>query len=159
LHIDVGGGSTELNVIHNNQMLYSKSFKLGSVRKLSTENNEAQRKNITEWIKLHKAGHEGFTAVGTGGNINKAFDLTNQDKSDRHISISDLKQVQSHVASFTLDERIHHLRLNEDRADVILPALDIYLHAMGAADCSDILVPDVGLKDGLMHMLYERNLT
>lgn len=159
LHIDVGGGSTELNVIHNNQMLYSKSFKLGSVRKLSVENNEVQRKKITDWIQLHMEGYEGFTAVGTGGNINKAFDLTDQDKSDRHISISDLKQVQSHVASFTLDERIHLLRLNEDRADVILPALDIYLHAMEAAVCSDILVPDVGLKDGLMHMLYERNLT
>lgn len=159
LHIDVGGGSTELNVIHNNQMLHSQSFKLGSVRRLSVEKNEAQLKKMTNWIQLHLDDYQGFTAVGTGGNINKAFDLTTQDKSDRHISITNLKQIQSHVASFTLDERIHQLRLNEDRADVILPALDIYLHAMEAAECSDILVPDVGLKDGLMHMLYERNLT
>jgi exopolyphosphatase / guanosine-5'-triphosphate,3'-diphosphate pyrophosphatase len=157
LHIDVGGGSTELNIIHNNQMLHSMSFKLGSVRKLSTEQNEIQRNKIANWIKLHIAGHQGFTAVGTGGNINKAFDLSNQDKSDRHMSISNLTQVQSHLAAFTLDERIHQLRLNEDRADVIIPALDIYLHAMKSVNCTDILVPDVGLKDGLMNMLYQRN--
>ena len=159
LHIDVGGGSTELNVIHDNKMLHSKSFKLGSVRKLSEEKNHAQREKMTNWINEHTKGHLAFTAVGTGGNINKAFDLSNQNRSDRHIAISDLKQVQSHLATFTLDERIHQLRLNEDRADVIIPALDIYLHAMKAANCSDILVPDVGLKDGLMNMLYEKNLT
>jgi len=159
LHIDVGGGSTELNIIHNNQMLFSKSFKLGSVRQLSRENHEIQLNQMANWIKKFTKDHDNFTAVGTGGNINKAFDLSNQNKSDRHISFENLLKIKSHLASFSLDERIHHLRLNEDRADVILPALDIYLHAMKAAECSDILVPDVGLKDGLMHMLYQRNLT
>ena len=157
LHIDVGGGSTELNVIYNKVKLHSKSFKIGSVRKLSTDQNEILRNELSDWINQHTQDLKNLVAIGTGGNINKAFDLTGQDKLDRHISLTDLLNVKSYVLGFSLEDRIHQLQLNPDRADVILPAIDIYAHAMESGKCDEILVPDIGLKDGLIHMLYERN--
>ena len=158
LHIDVGGGSTELNIIDNKVKLHSKSFKIGSVRKLSSEIFELLQEEMSSWIKEHTSGLKDIVAVGTGGNINQAFDLTGQNKLERHISIHDLLNVRSYVSLHSYEDRIHQLQLNPDRADVILPAIDLYLHVMKAGNCKDILVPDVGLKDGLMHLLYARNL-
>ena len=157
LHIDVGGGSTELNLITNRKKVASKSFKIGSVRTLQHKGNEALE-DLAAWVERKRAKAEGgITAIGTGGNINKVYDLADR-KGDLFMSLKKVEQVLDHVASHSIEERIHKLQLNADRADVIIPATGIYLAAMRAAGCKKIMVPDVGLKDGHTQMLYERNL-
>jgi exopolyphosphatase/guanosine-5'-triphosphate,3'-diphosphate pyrophosphatase len=97
-----------------------------------------------------------LTAIGTGGNINKLFELSPVKKSVRKMSLTHLKDVVTMLQGLTLEERLLKLQLNEDRADVIIPASDIYIQVMEMAKVDKILVPDVGLKDGINLMLYER---
>lgn len=159
MHIDVGGGSTELNVIKDGQKIKSESFKIGSVRTIENTSNKAVLKRMSQWIEAQIAGHRGsITAVGTGGNISKIYELSGTRSKLRVMRIESILEVQKHLASHTLEERIFKLHLNPDRADVILPASDIYLHAMKSANIQRIQVPDVGLKDGIMHMLFEKHV-
>ncbi|MCE7992349.1 MAG: phosphatase [Roseivirga sp.] len=159
LHIDVGGGSTELNLIVNQKKKSSKSFKVGSVRTLQDKSGQDPLEQIKAWVSKRTADVEGpITAIGTGGNINKIYDLADK-KGLLYLSLKKVEQVRDHIASLSIDERMHKLQLNPDRADVIIPATGIYLQAMKAAGCKKIMVPDVGLKDGLMQLLYERNLS
>ena len=158
LHIDVGGGSTELNLISNRKKAAAKSFRVGSVRTLEHKGSMRALNEMAEWVTRKVAKIEGgITAIGTGGNINKVYDLANR-KGDLFMSMKKVEQILDMVAAHSIEERIHKLQLNADRADVIIPATGIYLTAMRAAGCKKIMVPDVGLKDGLTHMLYERNL-
>jgi exopolyphosphatase/guanosine-5'-triphosphate,3'-diphosphate pyrophosphatase len=157
LHIDVGGGSTELNFYQNREKLASKSFKIGSVRLLEGKEKEGDWEKMNNWIaqqKLHL--HGPITAVGTGGNINKLYNISTQVSEDKIMSSIELQKVSNHVASFSYEDRVHKLRLNTDRADVIVPAASIYLAAMHVAECQEIFVPDLGLKDGMIQMLYDR---
>ena len=157
LHIDVGGGSTELNLIVDRKKIKSKSFRMGSVRKLERAGSGKALEVMNEWIYSHvNALYQNVTAVGTGGNINKIYDLSDN-KGDSLLSLEKVKEIREYLASFSLEERMNKLQLNEDRADVILPATDIYTHVMETAGCKNILVPDVGLKDGMMQLLYENN--
>tara|TARA_A100000171_G_C2103810_1_gene131186 strand:+ start:146 stop:1054 length:909 start_codon:yes stop_codon:yes gene_type:complete len=159
LHIDVGGGSTELNLISNGKKVASQSFKVGSVRSIEQLGTSDILEKIDSWVKANVIGkYKTITAIGTGGNINKTYELANKRKIDRVLTLKEVLDVQSYVAGFTLEERIHKLQLNPDRADVIIPASHIYMHVMKSAKCRKIMVPDVGLKDGIMHMLYERNI-
>lgn len=158
LHIDVGGGSTEINLIVGQKKKEAKSFKVGSVRTLEHKGGQNPLEQIGTWISEKTAKIDGpITAIGTGGNINKIYDLADS-KGNLYLSSKKVEEVLDYVASFSIEERIHKLQLNPDRADVIIPATGIYLQAMRAAGCKKIMVPDVGLKDGLMQMLYERNL-
>lgn len=159
LHIDVGGGSTELNLIKDGKKVQSESFKIGSVRTIENTSSKTVMKRMDEWIKKQIAGHKGaITAVGTGGNISKIYELSRTRSKLRILKIDSILEIQKHLSSHTLEERIFKLHLNPDRADVILPASDIYLHAMKSANIQRIQVPDVGLKDGIMHMLFEKHV-
>ncbi len=154
LHIDVGGGSTELTVIKSGSKVKSKSFKVGSVRRLEHHDSPAIWKAMKRWVEENKL--EQTTAVGTGGNINKLFELAGKEKGDK-LSIEKLKEIQQYVRNMSIDHRINELQLNPDRADVIVPASEIYIAAMEWSGASNILVPDVGLKDGMMQHLYLKN--
>lgn len=158
LHIDVGGGSTELNLYVNNEKVKAKSFKVGSVRSLEKTGSSHVWDEMKEWIRLEvKKDYGKVKAIGTGGNINKVLDLAGK-KPGKSVSAKKIKQIQEYIAGFSLNDRINKLQLNPDRADVIIPAIDIYLAAMQWAKASSIIVPDSGLKDGVMQLLYERNL-
>ena len=158
LHIDVGGGSTELNVFMDKEKIVAHSFPIGSVRRLNLRVSlDHVWDEMRQWIREHvKPGQGKVTAIGTGGNINKIFDLSGR-KLGKTIALSRVVSVRDYVASHTLEERIHKLQLNPDRADVIIPAADIYITAMKWAKATQILVPDVGLKDGVMQLLYEKH--
>lgn len=156
LHIDVGGGSTELNLYINHEKVASRSFKLGSVRRLDHRDSPEVWEQMKQWIAAHippKAGK--VTALGTGGNISKIFELSGT-KKGKKLSIEKAEEVVDRLQQMTLEERIFRLQLNPDRADVIIPASEIYLEAMRAAHAKYIVVPDVGLKDGIMHFLYQQ---
>ena len=157
LHIDVGGGSTELNIYRNREKLASKSFKIGSVRLLEGKEKESDWDKMKQWISSQIISMDGpIYAVGTGGNISKLYNISSEVNESKTMTIGELKKVAAYVGSFTFEERVHKLRLNTDRADVIVPASSIYLAAMECAGCPSIFVPDLGLKDGILQMLYDR---
>lgn len=157
LHIDVGGGSTELNLYQNLEKTASRSFKIGSVRLLEGKDVTADWQKMERWIEDHiNPNSDQISAVGTGGNINKLFNISTEKLSDISMSFNELERIQKFVASYSLADRINKLRLNADRADVIVPASKIYLSAMQKAGANEIIVPDLGLKDGIIKMIYER---
>ncbi len=157
LHIDVGGGSTELNFYKNQEKFATKSFKIGSVRLLEGKEKAGDWEKMQNWITQQKSEIKGpVYAVGTGGNISKLYNLSTQVDEHKTMDFTELKRVADFVRSFTYEERVNKLRLNTDRADVIVPAASIYLTAMELAGCETIFVPDLGLKDGIIQMLHER---
>jgi exopolyphosphatase/guanosine-5'-triphosphate,3'-diphosphate pyrophosphatase len=161
IHIDVGGGSTELNLFVDCQKTAAQSFKIGHVRRLGGTDLPEEWERMKTWtIENTPQDMPSLLAVGTGGNISKLYELANLPRVRNQIpsiSASQIQQVQNQLASYTLEERIHIMMLNPDRADVILPASEIYLSVMKWAGATEILVPDVGLKDGLLQILYERH--
>lgn len=155
LHIDVGGGSTELNIYKKSIKIASKSFALGSVRTLSENESATTDAEMAQFIRHHLSGNS-VTCIGTGGNINKIMELSKQRKTKKYLDLATIKAVQIQLQSHTFEERIHLLKLNEDRADVIIPASKIYISAMNAAKSTRMIVPDVGLKDGVMNYLFDQ---
>jgi exopolyphosphatase/guanosine-5'-triphosphate,3'-diphosphate pyrophosphatase len=159
LHIDVGGGSTELNLYVKGKKIKTRSFKIGSVRVLERNDSPAMWEEMEHWVKEHiKKSFGKVTAVGTGGNISKVFELAKM-KPGKTISRQKVKDIRDMVEGFSLEERIYKLQMNPDRADVIVPASGIYIQVMEWANASTILVPEVGLKDGIMMYLYEKNVS
>lgn len=158
LHIDVGGGSTELNLYAGGKKIKTRSFKIGSVRVLEHHDLPIMWEDMERWVKNNvKKDYGKITAVGTGGNISKIFELARL-KPGKLLSIKKIKQIKNNLESLSMDERIYQLQMNPDRADVIVPAAGIYLKVMQWAHAGNILVPDVGLKDGIMLYLYESNI-
>jgi exopolyphosphatase/guanosine-5'-triphosphate,3'-diphosphate pyrophosphatase len=145
LHIDVGGGSTELNLYYAGEKIKTRSFKIGSVRILEHHDSPEM------WKEYGKV-----TAVGTGGNISKIFELA-QTKPGKTMSLRKVRQIRDMIETVPLEDRIYKLQMNPDRADVIIPASNIYMKVMEWAHAASILVPEVGLKDGIMLHLYDKN--
>jgi exopolyphosphatase/guanosine-5'-triphosphate,3'-diphosphate pyrophosphatase len=157
LHIDVGGGSTELNVYTDGHKVKTRSFKIGSVRVLEHHDSPIMWSDMEKWIKDNvKAEFGPVTAVGTGGNISKLFDLSRVE-AGKTLSLKKLKEIKKMVEGYSIEDRIYQLQMNPDRADVIVPASDIYIKVMEWAHSKSIFVPEVGLKDGMMLHLFEKN--
>ncbi len=159
LHIDVGGGSTELNLFTKGKKIKTRSFKVGSVRVLEHHDSPIMWSDMEHWVKSNvKKEYGKVTAVGTGGNMSKIFELAKK-KPGQAISIKRVKEIRDMIESFSIEQRIYELQMNPDRADVIVPASNIYLKVMEWANAKQILVPDVGLKDGILLHLLEKNLS
>ena len=158
LHIDVGGGSTELNLYTHGNKIRTRSFKVGSVRVLEGNDSPIMWNDMEHWVRENiKKDYGKVIAVGTGGNISKIFELAKM-QPGKTISLRKVKEIQSMIRSHSIDDRIYKLQMNPDRADVIIPASDIYIKVMEWAHASTILVPEVGLKDGIILYLYEQSL-
>lgn len=159
LHIDVGGGSTELNLFVKGIKIKTRSFKVGSVRVLEHHDSPVMWSDMEKWVKDNvKKEYGKVTAVGTGGNISKIFELAKK-KPGQALPIKKVKEIRKMIESHTMDQRIYDLQMNPDRADVIVPATGIYLQVMEWAHANNILVPDVGLKDGILLHLFEKNVS
>ncbi len=155
IHIDVGGGSTELNLYKNRIKLNSRSFKIGSVRLLEGKETKGAWQKMKDWVNDNVDRSEPIVAVGTGGNISKLFNLVAK-TSDTTTTLAEIQRMHDYIAGFSLDDRINKLRLNADRADVIVPAAQIYLAVMEWAGATEIAVPDLGLKDGILQTVYQQ---
>ena len=153
LHIDVGGGSTELNVYENREKINSKSFKIGSVRLLEGKETKGAWRKIEDWVADNIDSSREIIAVGTGGNISKLFNLASK-ISELETTRPEIERIRNYIAGFSQEDRINKLRLNADRADVIVPAADIYISVMKWAGAEKIIVPDLGLKDGIIQLVY-----
>lgn len=155
LYIDVGGGSTELTFFSDGKLNYKKSFNIGTIRLLKNMVTDAQWDDMKNEVKARAKQLKHITAIGSGGNINKVFSLSKR-KEGKPLHIDTLRDYHKELSNFTLEERMQVYRLREDRADVIVPALSIYINVMRWADCQEIYVPKIGLADGLIHHLYHQ---
>jgi exopolyphosphatase/guanosine-5'-triphosphate,3'-diphosphate pyrophosphatase len=153
LYIDVGGGSTELTFFAENKLVFKQSFNIGTIRLLKDMVDDNKWNDVKDFIKNKTKGYKKIVAIGTGGNINKVFSLSKK-KDGKPLSLDSLKDYYKEISSFSLEERMNVYKLREDRADVIVPALQIYINVMRWADADDIYVPKIGLADGLVQHLY-----
>ena len=153
LYVDVGGGSTEFSLFSNQKMVASKSFKNGTVRLLNNMVNEVVWIEIEKWIKTVCEPYDTITLIGSGGNINKIHKLSEKHQ-DKPLSYVYLASQYQYLSSLSYEQRIAELGLNTDRADVIIPALQIYLNAMKWSGARQIYVPKIGLSDGIVKALY-----
>jgi exopolyphosphatase/guanosine-5'-triphosphate,3'-diphosphate pyrophosphatase len=151
LYIDVGGGSTEISLLLNGEK-ESRSFKIGTIRMLKGKVPEHRWIDMKNWVKEITKNKKNIVAIGTGGNINRILKLNR--KEDNFLNYKEIKDIQAYVSSYTLEDRIAILGMRPDRADVIVPAADIYLAAMKYANIQKILVPKIGLSDGMIYQLY-----
>ncbi len=154
LYVDVGGGSTEVSFFSNGILVFKKSFNIGNIRILKNLVTDTLWDEMKEVIKAVTKGHNDVVAIGSGGNINKVFSLSKK-KEGKSLSIELIKDYYKELSSVSLEERISKYNLREDRADVIVPALQIYSNIMRWANAEEIYVPKIGLADGLIRHLYE----
>jgi exopolyphosphatase/guanosine-5'-triphosphate,3'-diphosphate pyrophosphatase len=153
LYIDVGGGSTELTFFAEGKLIFKQSFNIGTIRLLKDMVTDSKWTEIKDFIKNKTKGYKKIVAIGTGGNINKVFSLSKK-KDGKPLSIDLLKDYYKEISSFSLEDRINVYKLRIDRADVIVPALQIYINIMRWSDSEEIYVPKIGLADGLIQHLY-----
>ena len=157
LYIDVGGGSTEITLFFKGKQRYSESFNVGTVRMLH------QKVTEEEWLRLKRKCKElsemypNIMGIGSGGNIIKLQKLSGEPEG-APFSRSQLKEVYYELSSITYEERMRKYGLNPDRADVIVPAAEIYLHICKHAEIKSVVVPKIGLSDGIIHQMYEQYL-
>ena len=155
MYIDVGGGSTELTFFTEGKLAYKHSFNIGTIRLLKNLVEDSTWNEMKEAVKTTIKGQKKLVAIGTGGNINKVFSMSKR-KDGKPLSIDLVKDYYKELSSVTLAERIRLYKLREDRADVIVPALQIYVNVMRWADADEIYVPKIGLADGLIQHLYSK---
>ena len=155
LYIDVGGGSTELTFFADTKLVFKRSFNIGTIRLLKNQVDEYLWDDVKDFIKRETKDHtDDMIAIGSGGNINKIFSLSKR-KEGKPLTIDLLKDYFKEFSNFSVQDRIRIYKLREDRADVIVPALQIYINVMRWANADEIYVPKIGLADGLIKHLWE----
>ncbi len=153
MYIDVGGGSTELTFFSEGRLTFKHSFNIGTIRILKNLVEDSTWNEMKESIKTTLKGQKKLVAIGTGGNINKVFSMSKR-KDGKPLSLELLKDYHKELSLVTLAERMRLYKMREDRADVIVPALQIFVNVMRWADAEEIYVPKIGLADGLIQHLY-----
>ena len=154
LYIDVGGGSTEMTFFKGNSLVFKESFNIGTIRLLQGKVEEKHWQQMKDFLRQNLKNYGQLVAIGSGGNINKVFSLSKK-KEGKPLTLDQLKDYYKEFSSFSVEERIHLYNLREDRADVIVPALQIYVNVMRWTDIQEIYVPKIGLADGLVRALYK----
>lgn len=154
LYVDVGGGSTEMTIYKKGEISNSKSFKMGTVRMLNQKDNlKTEWEEMKAWVKKHTSNIKNVSLIGSGGNINKIYKMSGRTDGSP-LSYIYMKANFKYLKTMNYDERISELNLNQDRADVIIPATKIYLSAMKWSGAKKIHVPKIGLADGIVKSLY-----
>lgn len=154
MYIDVGGGSTEISIFGNGKLSFKKSFNIGTIRLLKDKVKDSEWDTMKQDIKQARKSNPNLIGIGSGGNINKIFSMSKR-KDGKPLDLSTLKDFYQDLSTISIEDRIKTFNLREDRADVIVPALLIYINAMRWADCDEIYVPKIGLADGLIQHLWE----
>jgi exopolyphosphatase/guanosine-5'-triphosphate,3'-diphosphate pyrophosphatase len=153
--IDVGGGSTEVSVFEGGERVASHSFEIGTLRLLKDKVKKEQWFEIHDWLSKHVDLKSPHQIYGTGGNINKVHKLLGAGHMES-LSLKDLKNLKDELDTMSLDQRVDTFQLKPDRADVIVPALNIYIYILEELRSKRILVPKIGLSDGMVYQLYQQ---
>lgn len=157
LHIDVGGGSTELTIIKNKESVIYESFNIGTVRMMEGSVDEKEKENMANWLHKVSDKYGNLRAIGTGGNIVKLNSLGNP-SSKKPMTLIDLKKVNKQLQKLSHSERVYDLKLNPDRAQVIDKAGEIFIDIMKNGKIDKVDVPRKGLKDGIILGLWQEYL-
>lgn len=155
LYVDVGGGSTELTFYENSEMQYEHSFNIGTIRLLNGLVTPTIWDEMKDEIKDKIKSKKTIVAIGSGGNINKIFSMS-KTKDGKPMPVSVIKKYLKEMEKFSVEERMQHYQIREDRADVIVPALTIFNNVMTWADIKHIYVPKISVADGLVHSIYTK---
>ena len=152
LYVDVGGGSTELTIIDKGKIVESKSFKIGTVRILNNLVKKDTWGKYEEWIKKHTKIYNGILTIASGGNANKLLKISGKEIG-KPMSIKVIKEIYLELNKYSFEDRVIKLNLSTDRADVIIPATEIYLKSMNFCKSNQIIIPRIGLADGIIRMI------
>ena len=157
LYMDVGGGSTELTLYHNNELVLQKSVNIGTVRMLTNKVTDETWEELKDICKNIAEKYNHVTGIGSGGNINKIFSLL-RSKNEKYLHANAVKEMQKEILQLSVDERMKKYNIKKDRAEVIVPAIQIYMNIFKWCGIEQILVPKIGLADGLIQHLYDQVL-
>lgn len=153
-YVDVGGGSTEISLLHNGTLTHSRSYNIGTIRMLCNGVSADTLAQMESDLAAFAAETQDIQLIGSGGNINKLFKLTHGDKVTRTVSIAEIQKIYDALQPLSLEERVKQYGLKTDRADVIVPAAQIFLRIATALHCSHIQVPNISLADCIVDGLY-----
>lgn len=154
IYVDVGGGSTEITLIKNRKFVESKSFNIGTLRMLAKKVNKEHFEEMAEWLKKIHQRESYLEIIGSGGNINKLYRLAKLREGEK-LSVKRLDELHRDLKKYSMEVRMDKFKMRTDRADVIIPASEIFLKIAKTANVSKINVPTMGLADGIIHLLYE----
>ncbi|RLD68886.1 MAG: exopolyphosphatase [Bacteroidetes bacterium] len=155
LYVDVGGGSTEITLFENEKVVKSQSFKIGTIRMLKNIVKKEEKKHLNKWLTQIKGNYDDLKVIGSGGNINKIYKFS-QNKEGKGLFYDELKQIYSEIKNYSYEDRLKVLGFNPDRADVIIPASEIFINIMKKTGAGIIHVPKIGLADGIIRMEYDK---
>lgn len=153
-YVDVGGGSTEISLLHDGVLAESHSFNVGTLRMLAGAVTPEERNAMCRMLEKYAEDFPGTKIIGSGGNINRLFRLAKVKGDSRSLSVTALKQLYAELATLSLEERMEQFKLKDDRADVIIPAAEIFLLVARSLKCEDILVPNISLADSIVDGIY-----
>lgn len=153
-YVDVGGGSTEISLLHDGVLAESHSFNIGTLRMLAGAVTPEERNAMCRMLEKYAEDFPGTKIIGSGGNINRMFRLAKIKGDSRSLPVATLKQLYAELAPLSLEERMEQFKLKDDRADVIIPAAEIFLLVARSLKCEDILVPNISLADSIVDGIY-----
>ena len=156
-YIDVGGGSTEVSLIHDGQLAESFSYNMGTLRMLSGKVTQETEKLFKDNLTRYAQEYGSIKIIGSGGNINKLNKLARHSKNSKDLSLTELKRLYSMMQPLSIEEREISFSLREDRADVIIPAAEIFIKASEYLQCESIMVPNISLADSIVDGLIENS--
>ena len=156
LYMDVGGGSTELSLFIDKKVKRSRSFDIGTLRLLNKQVSREKWNSLESWVKEIRSDYGNVDIIGSGGNINKINKMINQ-KDQVIIKPSQLQSLFKKMSQLTYEERIADLGLNPDRADVIIPAGELFISVSSWIGAKNIIVPTIGVSDGIVKNLYKES--
>ena len=155
LYVDVGGGSTELNLLVNGRLLVSRSFNIGTVRLLAGKVSTSEWDALHDFLKSMAAEQTDIRIIGSGGNINKLYKLADdKDKKSQSFPVAELSSLYHTLKPLSIEQRMDRYGMREDRADVIIPAAEIFLTIASAVKATTIIVPNIGVADGIIDGLF-----
>ncbi len=155
LYVDVGGGSTEITYFLNQKAVKARSFKLGTLRILKNKVPKGEWEAMEEWLTEIKDDNEDLKVIGSGGNINKIYKFS-QKPEGKGLYFNELKQIYKEIKSYSFEDRMKILGFNPDRADVIIPASELFIKVMKKSGAGIIYVPKIGLADGIVRLEYKK---
>lgn len=157
-YVDVGGGSTEISLLHDGVLAESHSFNIGTLRMLSGKVTNATKYQMRGMLDMYAEEFPGAQIIGSGGNINKLFKLTHNKNDEKVIKVSELKEIYQELAQLNEEERKEKYGLKDDRVDVIIPAAEIFLMVANGLKCDTIYVPNISLADSIVDGMYRSQL-
>ena len=157
-YVDVGGGSTEISLLHDGVLAESHSFDIGTLRMLSGKVTNATKYQMRGMLDMYAEEFPGAQIIGSGGNINKLFKLTHNKNDEKVIKVSELKEIYEELAQLNEEERKEKYGLKDDRVDVIIPAAEIFLMVASGLKCDAIYVPNISLADSIVDGMYRSQL-